>query len=84
MTVYPGVIRTPFFDDETLARMPAVARRTMVEPEPLVEAVLDALARGRRELTWPSSIGKAYVVRAVAPGFFRGQVKRRTVGGGGG
>ncbi len=81
LTVYPGAIRTPFFTDEDLERMPPVARRTMVEPGPLVDAILDALARGRRELTWPRSIGLAYPVRAVAPEFFRGQVKRKTRGG---
>lgn len=79
LTIFPGVIRTPFFDAETLARMPPVARRQMVEPDGLVEAILKALAQGRRELTYPRRLGIAYLVRALAPGFFRRQVKRVTL-----
>jgi hypothetical protein len=52
----------------------------MVEPEPLVEAILKALARGKRELTYPRFLALAYLVRAVAPGFFRRQVRRQTLG----
>jgi short-subunit dehydrogenase len=80
LTVCPGAVRTPFFDAEALGRLPPVARRSMVEPEDLVEAVLRALARGRRELTYPRSIAAAYVFRALAPGFTRRQVKRVTLG----
>jgi len=80
LSVCPGVIRTPFFDDEALRRMPPVSRRQMVEPEGLVDAILRALARGRRELTYPRAIAAGYVVRALAPGFFRSQVKRVTLG----
>jgi short-subunit dehydrogenase len=76
LTVYPGVIRTPFFDSEALARMPAAASRQMVEPEGLVEAILRALARGRRELTYPRMLAGAYVVKALFPRFFRWGVKR--------
>ena len=79
LTVCPGVIRTPFFDDEALRRMPPVARRSMVEPERLVDAILNALARGRRELTYPRSIAAGYLVRALAPGFMRRQVRRFTI-----
>jgi len=79
LTVCPGAIRTPFFDDEALDRMPPAARRTMVEPGPLVEAILKALARGKREMTYPRFMALAYVVRAIAPGFFRRQVRRQTL-----
>jgi len=80
LTVCPGAIRTPFFDDEALERMPPVARRTMVEPELLVERILKALARGKREITHPRFMALGYVVRAVAPGLFRRQVRRQTLG----
>lgn len=80
LTVCPGVIRTPFFDDEALARMPPVARRQMVAPEGLVEAILNALARGAHELTYPRPLAVAYLVRALAPGFMRRQVRRTTLG----
>jgi len=79
LTVCPGAIRTPFFDDEAIARLPAVARRQMAEPEDLVEAIIDALARGKRELTFPRWIASGYVAQALAPSFFRGQLKKHTV-----
>ncbi len=80
LTVCPGSVRTPFFDAEALERMPASARRTMVEPEPLVDAIMSALAAGRHELTYPGHIAAAYVLRALAPRFARGQIKRNTIG----
>ena len=46
----------------------------------LVEAILKALARGKREITCPRFMALAYVVRAMAPGFFRRQVRRQTLG----
>jgi len=79
LTVCPGAIRTPFFDDEAMARLPAVARRQMAEPEGLVEAIMDALARGRRELTYPKWIASGYFAQALAPGFTRRQVKKQTL-----
>ena len=79
LTVYPGVIRTPFFDAEALARMPAVSRRLMVEPEGLVDAMLDALARGQRELTHPRWIAPSYAVQALFPRFMRWGVRRSTL-----
>jgi short-subunit dehydrogenase/pimeloyl-ACP methyl ester carboxylesterase len=79
LTVYPGTIRTPFFDEEALERMPPVGRRGMVEPEGLVNAILEALARGRREITYPKWIRSAYVVQALAPGLMRRQVRRTTL-----
>lgn len=79
LTVYPGAIRTPFFDAEALERMPPVARKSMVEPSALVNAILRALARGQRELTYPRGIAAGYVSRAIAPGFTRRQVRRVTL-----
>jgi short-subunit dehydrogenase len=76
LTVCPGVIRTPFFDAEALARMPGTARRSMVEPAALVDAILDALARGRHRLTYPRRFALAYPVRDLFPRFFRWGVKR--------
>ncbi len=79
LTVCPGVIRTPFFDDEALSRMPPVALRQMVEPEKLVDAIRKALAEGRHELTYPRGIAAGYAVQAFAPSFMRRQVKRNTI-----
>ena len=78
LTVLPGAISTPFFDG-MFERLPPVARRSMVAPEGLVEAILGALARGRRELTYPRWLAVSYLVRALAPGFMREQVRRTTI-----
>jgi short-subunit dehydrogenase len=79
LTVCPGVIRTPFFDEEALARMPPVSRRQMVEPEGLVEAILGGLAKGRREITYPAWIAPSYAIQALAPGLMRWGVRRSTL-----
>jgi short-subunit dehydrogenase len=79
LTVCPGVVRTPFFGAEGLARLPPVARRGTVEPDELVDAIFGALARGRHELTFPRSLAVGYVVKAIAPEFMRRQVKRVTI-----
>ena len=79
LTVCPGVIRTPFFDEEAMARMPPVSRNRFVEPDKLVDAIMKALARGRHDLTYPRALAVAYVVKAIAPEFMRGQVKRTTL-----
>jgi short-subunit dehydrogenase len=78
LSVCPGVIDTPFFKEEDLAVMPGVARRGMVPVDGLVDRVIQALARGRREVTYPASIATAYPVKALAPGFFHRSVKRST------
>lgn len=79
LTVCPGAINTPLFDEEALARLPEVARKRMAEPEDLVDAIIDALARGKRDLTFPRWIASAYVAQALAPSFTRRQVKNHTV-----
>jgi short-subunit dehydrogenase len=79
LTVCPGVIRTPFFDEEALSRMPPVSRSQMVEVDALVDAIIAALAKGKRELTFPSGIAPAYVIQALAPEFMRKQVRRNTI-----
>lgn len=76
LTVCPGAVRTPFFDDEALRRMPDVARRRMVEPGPLVDAILNALERGKAEITYPRFIALGYLVRTLAPSFMRRQTAR--------
>jgi short-subunit dehydrogenase len=81
LTVCPGAINTPFFDAEALARMPAVSKRMMIEPERVVDAVIAGLARGRHEITVPRFIAVGYLVRALAPGFMRRNTKRTTMGG---
>jgi short-subunit dehydrogenase len=79
LTVCPGAIRTDFFGAEELERMPPVAKRSMIEPEPVIDAVIQGLRRGAHEVTIPRGIGIAYVVRAIAPGFMRRSTKRVTL-----
>jgi len=78
LTVCPGTVRTDFFDEEALRRMPPVSRRMMIEPEVLIDAILAALARGKREITVPRGITAAYVMRALVPGILRRSTLRST------
>lgn len=80
LTVCPGAVRTPFFGEGDLEELPPVARRRMVAPEELAGAVLGALRRGRRELTYPRWMALAYAVQGLAPGFTRRQVGRTVLG----
>jgi short-subunit dehydrogenase len=79
LTVCPGVIRTPFFDEEALSRMAPAAKRGMVDVEPLVDAIFAALAKGKHEITFPGGIAPAYAIQAIAPGFMRRVVRRTTI-----
>jgi hypothetical protein len=79
LTVCPGVIRTPFFDEEALTRMPPAARNGMVEVGALVDAMIAALAKGKHEITYPRGIAPAYTIQAIAPEFMRKQVRRNTI-----
>lgn len=78
LTVYPGVISTPFFSAQMLKNMPKKTRNSMVEPDGLVDAIIHALAKAKRELTYPGGLAAGYVVRSLAPEFLRNQVKRVT------
>ena len=80
LTVCPGTVRTDFFDEEALRRMPPVSRRMMIEPGVLVDAILQALARGKREITVPRGIAPAYLMRVVVPGILRWTTRRTTIG----
>lgn len=80
LMVCPGAINTDFFDAEALERLPPVARRSMIEPERVIDAIMRALARGKHEITVPRAIAVGYVVRAIAPGFMRRSIKRTTLG----
>jgi short-subunit dehydrogenase len=78
LTVHPGVVRTPFFTPRMLQDMPEKSRNAMVEPEGLVDAIFEALAKGKRELTYPGGLSAGYIVKALAPNFLRKQVLRVT------
>jgi short-subunit dehydrogenase len=80
LTVCPGTIDTPFFDEEAKRRMPPVAKRMMIGAEQVVDATLDALARGKHEVTVPRFIRAGYVVRVLAPTFMRRNTKKTVAG----
>jgi short-subunit dehydrogenase len=79
LIVRPGVIRTPFFDEEALSRMPPASKRMFVDPEQLIDAIMSALADGKREMTFPRWIASGYLAQALAPGFMRRQLRRNTI-----
>jgi len=79
LAVCPGAVRTPFFRPADLARMSPATHEAMIEPEAVVDATLRALARGQREVVVPRSYAALSLVRAIAPGFLRRQVKRNTI-----
>ena len=79
LAVCPAAVRTEFFDAEALARMPPVAKRTMLAPETVVDATMRALAAGKHEITVPRRLATAYLVKAIAPEFMRRSVKRSTI-----
>ncbi|HLY39194.1 MAG TPA: SDR family NAD(P)-dependent oxidoreductase [Candidatus Binatia bacterium] len=76
MTVYPALVRTEMFTPEVMARMPRGAERSFLTPADFSHRVLRALARGKYEVTVPSYIGIAYLIRALIPGPFRRMTAR--------
>jgi short-subunit dehydrogenase len=79
LTVCPGAIDTPFFDEEALSRMPPVSRNHLANPQKLVDEIFRGLRKGRHEITYPKGIRAGYIVRALAPEFMRRQMKRVTL-----
>jgi short-subunit dehydrogenase len=71
LTVYPALVRTEMFTPEILARMPERAKRTFIETPEFSAAVLRALERGAVEVTVPSYVRMAYLIRALLPGLHR-------------
>jgi short-subunit dehydrogenase len=77
-TINPGAFDTPFFKPVDRERMPEVARKTMGDPNQLVDQIFDALAKGRHDSTFPNLPRMGYVMNAVAPESMRKQLKRVT------
>jgi short-subunit dehydrogenase len=78
LCVHPGTVRTPFFSAAHLARLPRVARRSMLEPQAVADAALAALARGERRLTVPRWMALGPLARELAPGLARRGMRRAT------
>ncbi len=79
LTVCPGPVRTGFFDAEAMARMPPSTKRSMIDPERVVEAIVRALAAGKHEITVPRRLALVYLIRAIAPNLLRRNIKRRII-----
>lgn len=71
LAVHPGLVRTGFVSEAELARVPDSVRRGAIEPDAVARATLDALDRGRHEVTVPGYAAGGYLLRALAPGLFR-------------
>jgi len=76
LVVHPALVRTEMFTPDVLARMPASVQRRFLEPAAFTRHVLRALERGAYEVTVPSSVRVAYLVRLLFPGFFRRQTAK--------
>lgn len=81
LTVCPAAVDTPFFDAADRERLPAVARRSMLSPDDVVDQVRAALRRGRREITVPRRLEAVYVLRALCPSLVRSGTRRTTLPG---
>jgi short-subunit dehydrogenase len=79
MSVLPAAVDTPFFTAEDRERLPAVARRGMLAPETVVDAMFEGLRRGRHEVTVPRRLAGVYVLRALFPGIVRRGTRRATL-----
>ncbi|HEX2045333.1 MAG TPA: SDR family oxidoreductase [Gaiellaceae bacterium] len=64
--VCPGPVETPGFPQRTLLRR-RLARRAVLRPEDVAEAILAAVERGRREVVVPRYLRLAGVAQALAP-----------------
>lgn len=71
LTAHPGLVRTRFASEAELARVPESVRRRAIAPEAVARAILEALDRGRHEVTLPAYAAGGYLLRAIAPGLFR-------------
>jgi len=76
MCVYPALVRTEMFDEETMARMPSSVLSNFIEVDQFCTGVLDALARGAHEVTVPRYVGFAYLIRLLLPSTFRRQTAK--------
>jgi short-subunit dehydrogenase len=81
LSVLPAAVDTPFFSEADRARLPAVARRGMLAPGDVADAVIDGLRRGRREITVPRRLEAVYVLRALFPALVRRGTRRATRAG---
>ena len=66
-TIYPGFVETEGFPQRTVLRSPLL-RRLVIDPDVVVDSILQALERDRREVFVPSWYRAAAIAQALAPG----------------
>lgn len=69
--VCPGAVRTDFVSPEEAHRLPPAAKKSMIEPEDVVTAVVSALKSKAHRRVVPKRLQVAVAMRGVAPGIVR-------------
>jgi short-subunit dehydrogenase len=80
LTVNPGLTHTEGFPQDRFLAHP-VWRRTVITPERVAEAIVDALARRRGEITVPAYYRAAAMLQGIAPQTVARLASRRLRGG---
>jgi uncharacterized protein len=80
LTVNPGLTHTDGFPQDRFLAHP-VWHRTVVTPERVAGAIVDALARGRGEITVPAYYRAAAMLQGIAPQTVARLASRRLRGG---
>ena len=78
LTVCPGAVRTDFVPEDERDRMPDAAKRTMIEPEEVVDATLRALAKGTDRIVVPRKLEVAVAARGLFTSAVRSGTARVT------
>lgn len=66
-TVFPGIIRTPYFDAPDMRQLWQVVHKRAIEPEVVAEAMVRTLGRRRLRLHVPGFYGLLEIVASVSP-----------------
>ena len=70
-TICPGSVRTEFVPPDEADRIAPAAHSTMIEPEEVVDALVDALTTGKRRVIVPRRLGAAVALRGLLPSAVR-------------
>lgn len=69
--VNPGTVDTDFFSRPSFSDFPKGPRKMMVPAEDVARATVRAIERNRSEVFVPRALRLAYMIKVVAPRFFR-------------
>ena len=76
LSVHPGPVRTEFYSEHAWNRLSPKAKKIILEPEYVAAQTLSALEKGKLEITLPKHVNLAYIIKAIAPRFLRGQIRK--------